>query len=86
MPPLDVYLQYQKILLTEEERERREVDNAVEVSAKALLTMEAQELPPPTAIPDLAPSQLSVNQSSVKGMLGYLQDHVAKFVGWLLGT
>ena len=82
-PPLDVYLRYQKFLLTEEERERehREADNVTKVSAKALLALKTQELPPPTAMPDLAPSQ-----PYVKDMLGYLQDYVAMFVGWVLDT
>ena len=51
------------------------------MSVKALLATEAQELPPPTAMPDLTPSW-----SSVKDMLGYLQDYVAMFVGWVLDT
>jgi hypothetical protein len=77
-PPLDVYLRYQMILLTEEEEERSEADDAIEASAKGLLATEAQQLPPPT-VPDLASSQ-----SFVKDMLGYLQDYVAALVGWLL--
>ena len=91
-PPLDVYLRYQKFLLSAEEHERQEqehqeeqkrqeADDAITVSAKALLATDAQELPPPIAIPDLAPSQ-----SSMKGMLGYLQDYVAMLLGWLLDT
>ena len=79
--PLDVYLRYQKILLTVEERESGEADDVIGASAKAFLAMEAQELPPPTAIPDLTPSQ-----SLVEEMLGYLQDYVAVFVGWVLDT
>ena len=81
MPPLDVYLHFQKILLTIEEREHPKVNNVVKVPAKVLLVMEVEELPPPTAMPDLAPSQ-----SSVKDMLGYLQDYVGVFVGWVLDT
>ena len=56
-PPFNVYLRYQKILLTEEERERREADKAIKVS---LSEAEAQELPPPTAMLD--------TQSSIKGI------------------
>ena len=74
-PPLDVYLRYQNFLLVVEEREHR---NAITASAEGLLATEVEQLPPPM-VPDLAPSQ-----SSVKDMLGYLQDHVAMFVGWLL--
>jgi hypothetical protein len=79
-PPLDVYLRYQKILLTVEEEERWDADDAIEALAKEWLAIEAQQLPPPT-VPDLAPSR-----SSVKDMLGYLQDYVAMLVGWLLDT
>ena len=79
-PPLDVYLRYQKILLSVEEEERQEADDAIEASAKGLVATEAQQLPPPT-VPDLAPSR-----TSVKDMLGYLQDYVAALVGWLLDT
>jgi hypothetical protein len=79
-PPLDIYLRYQKILLTVEEQERRDADDAIEASAKGLLVTEAQQLPPPT-VPDLAS-----NQSSVKDMLGYLQDYAAALVGRLLNT
>ena len=83
-PPLDVYLRYQKILLTEEEKESPEIGDL----AKAFLAMEARELLPPTTntIPDLALGQSSVNESPIKGMLAYLQDYVAVFIGWLVDT
>ena len=85
-PPLDVYLRYQKILLTVEERESP--DDEIGDLAKAFLAMEARELLPPTTntIPDLTLGQSSVNESSIKGMLGYLQDYVAVFIGWLVDT
>jgi len=68
------------ILLTAEEEERWEADDASEASTKELMAIEAQQLPPPT-MPDLAPSRLSV-----KDMLDYLQDSVAALIGWLLDT
>ena len=79
-PLIDVYLQYQQILLTAEEEERREADDTIEALAEEWLAIEAQQLPPPT-VPDLAP-----NRSFVKDILGYLQDYVAALVGWLLDT
>ncbi|KIM46624.1 hypothetical protein M413DRAFT_440237 [Hebeloma cylindrosporum] len=69
-PPLDVYLRFQKFMLIAEEEEG---DNANEVPADLPATEES-EAPLPTSHP----------LSSIKDALGYLQDCVAKFVGWLL--
>ncbi|KIM46666.1 hypothetical protein M413DRAFT_440266 [Hebeloma cylindrosporum] len=80
-PPLKVYLRYQKILLTIEEQEGREAGDAIDPSMQASLLAEAQQLPPPIVTPDRASSQ-----SSVTNILGYLQDYVAVFIGWLLNS
>lgn len=76
-PPLDIYLQYQKMLLS---AEAQEANDAIQVPTNlGLLTTEAKRLPPPTVMLDRA-------QSSVKYGLGCLQDYVATFIGWLLDT
>jgi hypothetical protein len=72
-PPLDIYLRYQKFLLTVEEEE---AENATEISVESLPATEESQLPPPTILPNHA-------QPSI---LGHLQDCVAAFVGWLLDT
>jgi len=78
-PPLDIYLQYQKFLLTAEEEK---ADNVTEVSVEGLPATEEPEesqVPPPTILPNHA-------QPSIKDILGYLQDYVATFLSWLLDT
>ena len=60
--------------------EEQETNDAIQVPMNlGLLTTEAQRLPPPVVMPDFP-------QSSVKDTLGYIQNYVATFIGWLLDT
>jgi len=60
--------------------EEQEANGAIQVPMNlGLVATEAQPPSPPNVMPDRA-------QSFVKDALGYLQDYVAAFVGWLLDT
>jgi hypothetical protein len=60
--------------------EEQETNDAIQVPMNlGLLVTEAQRLPAPVVMPDRA-------QSSMRDTLGYLQNYVATFVGWLLNT